>query len=136
MKTWTQPVATVQPFEANEYVAACWNVTCSVPAEQGVASAWDPLAPGDGHLTHRSQFCGDPTHYQIILDSNNIPINMVEIQTDNLGDLTCTLFTDGSYSTIRDISTVTAGEYIYWTTSSGSRTWHHRGTVQGSSNHS
>ena len=136
MKNWVMPEAKVEKFVSNEYVAACWGVTCSVPAEAGVASAYDPVGSPDPHVTHRQQFCGDPLHYQIELDENGTPINMIEVQTDGLGDLPCTVYTDGSYSSIRSLATINAGEYIYWTTSSGGTTWHHRGTVSGSTNHS
>ena len=36
MKTWNNPVATVQEFVANEYVSACtFTLTCDVPLEEG-----------------------------------------------------------------------------------------------------
>ena len=127
MRTWEQPLATVEKFIANEYVAACWGVKCDVVGD-------DPVK-ADG-VTHRAQFCGDPEHYQIHLNDSNIPDSMTEIKTDNLGDLPCTLYTDESYSTVKDISTVKATDYIYWTTSSGNRTWHHHGPVSGTTNHS
>ena len=36
MKTWNNPMATVQEFVANEYVSACtFTLTCDVPLQEG-----------------------------------------------------------------------------------------------------
>lgn len=123
-KMWKQPMAVVQKFAANEYVAACWNVTCSF-------TGWDEV----GGL-HRQEFCGDGTHYQIMLDDNSTPISMTETQTDGMGDLACTLYADESYTTPKDISTVKYNETLYWTTQYEGQTWRHVGTTTGTSNHS
>ena len=121
---WVQPEAVVQGFVANEYVAACWGVSCD-------RTDWD-AANG----LHRAIYCGQPGHYEIALDDNGKPVNMIENQTDKMGDLPCTLYTDESYSTTRDVSTVQSGEYIYWTTQYGDQKWLHHGTVSGTTNHS
>lgn len=34
-KIWTKPVAIVEKFAANEYVAACWKINCNVPSGYG-----------------------------------------------------------------------------------------------------
>ena len=140
-KAWVQPLATVQQFVANEYVAACWGVRCDVPEKGGAAKGSktnidDPF-PANG-VTHRDFYCGDATHYQIRLDANNVPYEMYETQTDKLGDLKCDLYTDDTYTTPKEIKTVKANEYLYWTTKSGNKTWHHHGqvTAAGNSNHS
>ena len=66
----------------------------------------------------------------IKVDENNNPIKMIETGTDGLGDLTCTIFTNEGYDTVRDVSTVQIGNTIYWTTTaSDGRTWNHMGTV-------
>lgn len=121
---WVQPEAVVQGFVANEYVAACWGVSCDFVGKDAVGGI------------HRSQFCGQPGHYAIALDDNGVPTSMIENQTDNMGDLPCTLYTDGSYTTTRDVATVQRDEYIYWTTEYGTGKWLHKGTVSGTSNHS
>ena len=54
---------------------------------------------------------------------------MIETGTDGLNDLSCTIFTDNKYKNPRNVSSVKSGETIYWTTSSGSKIWHHVGTV-------
>ena len=135
-KTWSMPQATVQAFEANEYVAACWGVACDVMG--GEQSGDDPMRPSEG-LGHNRIYCGQTSHQLITTDENGIAIAMTEIDTrKSLGtDLPCTLYTDGSYTTTRDIRTVKEGDYIYWTTSKDTRTWSHHGkVVAGSTNHS
>lgn len=47
------------------------------------------------------------------------------------GGLACTLYTGDDYHTTRAYSTVKVGDYIYWTTKAGNRTWHHQGLVKG-----
>lgn len=123
-KMWQQPMAVVQKFTANEYVAACWSVACSVTGYDEVGGL------------HRSEFCGNGTHYQIMLDDNSTPMSMTETQTDNMGDLACTLYTDGSYSTLKNIQDVKYNETLYWTTEYYGQTWRHEGTTTGTSNHS
>lgn len=55
---------------------------------------------------------------------------MIETGTAGLGDLVCTIYTNESYKTKRDVSSVQVGETIYWTTTaSDGRVWNHRGTV-------
>lgn len=34
-KIWTRPLAEVEQFMANEYVAACWKINCNVPDGYG-----------------------------------------------------------------------------------------------------
>ena len=58
----------------------------------------------------------------------------METGTDGLGTLNCRIYTDydrrtGSFTGAISASEVSIGQQIYWTTSSGNRTWHHRGTV-------
>ncbi len=131
MNTWTMPRAVVEKFVANEYIAACWTLRCEVMGSS--ASVADKFNDKE---THRLAFCGQEDHYAIHLDDNGTPTDMIEIRTDNLGDLPCQVYTDDSYSAVRAIADVSEGEYIYWTTTSGSRVWHHAGTVSGTSNHS
>lgn len=136
-KMWTQPMATVQKFIANEYIAACWGVKCVVTGTHINDEFGNETTP---NTSHRAQFCGDPTHYQIKLNANNVPESMTEISTDGLGDLPCTLYENPAYTTVKDISTVKANDYLYWTTDSTKggykRVWHHHGPVSGTTNHS
>lgn len=58
---------------------------------------------------------------------------MVETGTDGLGTLNCRIYEDctetGQFINQISASQVQVGDLIYWTTSAGNRTWHHRGTV-------
>lgn len=128
-KIWEEPRVLVQEFTPNEYVAVCWGVACSVNDANNYEASIHNSAQD-----HRTEYCGTTGH-QWLTDSNNdgTPERMSEINTDGLGTLACTIYTDGTYRTQGDISTVRVGQYIYWTTSAGSgwdrRTWHHQGWV-------
>ena len=127
-KTWAFPLVCVQQFEANEYVAACWGVGCSVDEANRIERNLGIYQPGV--LDHSSDHCGLSGN-QVIYDDNNdgTADRMVEVGTDGLGTLNCTIYTDSSYSTPMDVSSVQTGQTIYWTTSAGNKTWHHVGTV-------
>lgn len=127
-KTWEVPVILVQQFEANEYVAACWGVGCNTAEANRIEKNLGIYQPGV--LDHSSDHCGLSGN-QVIYDDNNdgTADRMVEVGTDGLGTLNCTIYTDSSYSAPMDISSVSTGQTIYWTTSAGNKTWHHVGTV-------
>ena len=127
-KTWAFPLVCVQQFEANEYVAACWGVGCSVDEANRIEKNLGIYQPGV--LDHSSDHCGLSGN-QVIYDDNNdgTADRMVEVGTDGLGTLNCTIYTDSSYSTQMGVSAVHTGQTIYWTTSAGNKTWHHVGTV-------
>ena len=127
-KTWAFPLVCVQQFEANEYVAACWGVGCSVDEANRIEKNLGIYQPGV--LDHSSDHCGLSGNQVIYDDNNDVTADrMVEVGTDGLGTLNCTIYTDSSYSTPMDVSSVSAGQTIYWTTSAGNKTWHHVGTV-------
>ena len=133
MKRWVKPRTEVQVFEANEYVAVCWGVACDVSWANGYEQRfgyWD-----DGNVSHALDHCGNSSN-QVIYDRNNDGVGerMVETGTDGLGTLNCIIYTDcnertGEFTGRISASQVHVDDLIYWTTSSGSRTWHHRGTV-------
>lgn len=127
-KTWAFPLVCVQQFEANEYVAACWGVGCNTAEANRIEKNLGIYQPGV--LDHSSDHCGLSGN-QVIYDDNNdgTADRMVEVGTDGLGTLNCTIYTDSSYSTPMDVSSVSAGQTIYWTTSAGNKTWHHVGTI-------
>ena len=131
MRRWVKPRTEVQKFEANEYVAACWGVQCDV----NWSNDYEKQHGGDywKGVTHDAAHCGNSAN-QVIKDNNNDKIadEMIETGTDGLGDLACTVYTDDSYNTVREISTVKINDVIYWTTTAtDGRTWNHRGTVFG-----
>lgn len=75
-----------------------------------------------------------PTRLIYDRDNNGVGEAMVETGTDGLGTLGCTIYTGYNERTGRFTGQISASQVhvddvIYWTTSSGNRTWHHRGTV-------
>lgn len=134
-KMWREPSVEVQEFVPNEYVAACWGVACAVDAANEVEKHWmlnQWESNYENGQTHRTPNCGTLTNQWVIDDNDDGTVDrMIETGTDGLGNLTCTLYTDATYKRKASFSGVTTGSYIYWTTSSGNRTWHHQGTVIG-----
>ena len=130
-KTWEHPAILVQQFEANEYVAACWGVGCSVNDANSIEQSMGNY--NSNSLYHDADHCGLSGN-QVIYDDNNdgVADRMVEVGTDGLGTLSCTIYMDASYTTQKSIGSVKAGDTIYWTTSAGNgwnkKTWHHVGT--------
>lgn len=128
-KKYERPMAYEESFVANEYITACWGVACSIDAANEVDH--DHRWQG---VYHQAEHCGLATNQHISTDSNGIAVSMREDNTDGLDKfkkgLICTLYTDDSYKTKRDYSTVHTGDYIYWTTKADTRTWHHQGRVQ------
>ena len=123
-KKYERPMAYEEAFVANEYISACWGVACSIdPANE--------VDQGKKGVYHQADHCGRDTNQHISTDSNGTAVSMLEDGTDGLGRLTCTLYTDSNYQEKRNYSTVKTGDYIYWTTKSGNRTWHHQGLVKG-----
>ena len=132
---WEEPRIEVQQFMPNEYVAACWGVSCAVEAANTVEEHWI-LNNGESNYengqTHDAAHCGMQTNQWVIDDDGNGTVDrMIETGTDGLGDLTCTLYTGPDYRSVASFSDVTTKSYIYWTTTSGNRTWHHQGRVVG-----
>ena len=128
LEKWETPRVTIQEFEPNEYVAACWGVGCDVDWSNSYEIKQGDFGNG---VTHSWDHCGNSSN-QVIFDDNddNVGDRMIETGTDGLGDLSCTIYTDNTYSSVRDVSTVQIGQIIYWTTkASDGRTWNHGGTV-------
>ncbi len=130
---WMAPRTVIEEFTPNEYVAVCWGVGCSVTE----ANIYEQTNYAYGHTTwaslgctHDAAHCGFQSN-QVIHDYNDDGIGdeMTEIGTDGLGTLKCTIYSDANYRHTLSVSSVKPGMNIYWTTSSGSRTWHHVGKV-------
>lgn len=138
MREYIRPTMQGEMFAANEYVAACWGVSCSVNAANDVEKSWmvgwGPFKESnyENGQTHDLAHCGKLTNQWVIDDNGDGIIDrMVETGTDGLGDLNCVLYSDAKYNTGASFDGVGIGSYIYWTTSAGKRTWHHQGTVVG-----
>lgn len=125
---WIRPQTTIEKFVPDEYIAACWGVACDVDW----ANQYEMNHGGDfwNGVTHDAAHCGNLRN-QVIIDDNNdgIADRMIETGTDGLGDLNCTIYWDGNFLNIRDVSSVGIGNTIYWTTSGDGRTWNHKGRV-------
>lgn len=138
-RVYVTPNASVEEFVANEVVSACWAVGCSWQAANNVEKGMSPTNPNnkgtnnfnDGQ-THDSAHCGNSGNQKIVTDSNNKPIAMYEINSETgVTNLECTIYSNASYSQTMDISNVTPGMTIYWTTKlSNGTTWYHQGTPQ------
>lgn len=132
-RAYETPMACAEEFVPNEYVAACWGVACDTDWANWYEKEfryWD-----NGNVSHASDHCGNSSN-QVIMDYNDDGIGdrMIETGTDGLGTLACTIYTgynerNGRFTGQISASDVHIGQPIYWTTSSGNRTWHHRGTV-------
>lgn len=122
-RAYEKPMAYAEDFVANEYVAACWGVACSIDP----ANKYDKWSSG---VDHRSEHCGLDTNQHIYTDATGTAVSMIEEGTDGLGNLNCQLYTNGNYNKTKKYSDVKPGDYIYWTTKSGNRTWHHQGYVK------
>ena len=139
MREYIRPTMQGEMFVANEYVAACWGVACSTGDANDVEKEWHwgPWwNPGKSNYelgqTHDDAHCGTMTNQWVIDDNGDGVIDrMVETGTDGLGDLNCVLHTNAEYTTGASFDNVGIGSYIYWTTTSGNRTWHHQGKVIG-----
>lgn len=132
LEKWETPRVTIQEFEPNEYVAACYNIKCNVDAANRVEKRWmlnfweSNYENGQTHAVDR---CGSFGSYYVIDDNEDGSFDrMIEISPD-LGELSCSLYTNDRYNTPGNWNDIQSDSYIYWTTSSGDRTWHHQGSV-------
>ena len=131
MKKWVTPKTVVQKFEANEYVAACWYISC----DYGEVGMNDPV----GHLYHNAYSDGTGCGYadnQVIREVSEGVFRLRE--EDGFGEeYNLRMTRDSNYNGLSDtLSNVQLGETIYWTSTSsdGSSIWYHKGTVESASN--
>lgn len=127
---YVTPCVSEEVFAADEYVAACWGVAC----ERGVNGEEESAGISHRKTVNGKTGCGYEEHQYIKTDASG-NVTMEEINTDGLGTLTCTITGDNWVGT-RSLNknNLSNGDIIYWTTSSGSRTWHHKGVVNISGN--
>lgn len=130
-KSWVTPKAMVEEFEANEYVAACWYISC----DYGEIGMNDPI----GNLYHTANpdgtGCGHAKN-QVIREKDDGTFTMRE--EDGFGeDYDLRMTRDSRYKGLSySLANVSLGETLYWTSTSrdGRSTWYHKGTVESSSN--
>lgn len=135
LEKWETPRVTIQEFEPNEYVAACWAIACEygiIGGENGInnPNTWLHELPTATHtLRSDGTGCGHEKN-QYITENANGSFSVMEINTQGLGSLDTQLTKNSNYFGLNSsISDVEPGQTIYWTTSSGNRTWYHKGTV-------
>ena len=131
LEKWETPRVTIQEFEPNEYVAACWQIACSVGAkgDENYANP-DPMNPNDPGITHSHNSdktgCGW-AHSQYIVEVSDGVFNVTEYGQNILP---CSLTKNDHWRNLEStITDVEPGNKIYWTTSLDNRTWYHYGTV-------
>ena len=127
MREYVKPTMEGEVFAANEYIAStCWGVQCDINA----AMDYEIKHYNTDGIDHAADHCGFSGN-QVIKDYNEdgTADAMIEVGTDGLGELTCKLYGDPWYQSEKNIASVKVGDYIYWTTRSGNRTWHHQGKV-------
>lgn len=141
--SYTTPSMHEELFAADEYIAACtswtsWGVTCNRAGSRD----YDEHGGWNNNITHMKYDNGEGCGWsknQVITVQENGAVSMTEVDTQGLGSLVCTL-TDRNYNpTTYSADSLENGQTIYWTTSSGNRTWHHYGTIDATSqttNHS
>lgn len=138
-KIWTKPMATVEEFAANEYVAACWGISCDHGERGGQNGAADPINGNGIYNRHRKmnngQGCGWLDN-QAVTDRTGVEGQFTVIELNSptgVRELPCTLYgTDSTYRAEVDylnLSEIQDGMTIYWTTSNGGITWHHQGQI-------
>lgn len=137
-KRWVEPRVQVEEFMPNEYVAVCWAIACYYGIlggnTEGIHNNDLPKGlhekEGATHTMRRDGTgCGHEDN-QFITERSNGSFSVMEINTQGLGNLNTQLTKNSNYNGLSSsISGVGPGDVIYWTTSSGDRTWYHRGTV-------
>lgn len=137
MREYVTPRMTGETFAANEYIAACWAIACEWGIrgeEQGTNNLDLPFWIHEGSdaihtLRGDGTGCGHANN-QYITENADGSFSIMEINTQGLGNLNTRLTTDSNYWYLSpSITGVEPGDEIYWTTSSGNRTWYHSGTV-------
>ena len=134
MREYVTPRMTGETFAANEYIAACWAIACDWGIQGGATGMNNPHAwweRDDAIHTLRTDGsgCGHANN-QYITENADGSFSIMEINTQGLGNLNTRLTTNSNYWDLSSsITGVEPGDKIYWTTSSGNRTWYHSGTV-------
>lgn len=122
-RVYQKPMMETEAFVPSAYCAVCYQVACNVWQNDPAGDdGWDPFHPLDKDYVHNRKHCGNADN-QVIREDNGKVVSMTEIGTDGLGDLPCTILlpSDGIFR---------PGMTVRWTTSSGTRTWTHTGTVE------
>lgn len=133
MKTWLTPTAVEDKFISNEAVSTCYAVACDyndantyedmrgIKGPYGTAYDW-VSHKWVGRVEHKKGGCGTYSN-QTLTVKNGILTNIKE------GTFNGHLYQDSNYTTEVEGLSINDGTKIYWTTTSGDRTWHHQGKI-------
>lgn len=125
-KKYCKPELHIEEFTPSEYIAACWGVACV----GATANKWeqDNRNYHNGNVNHNGSCTSVSNQFLVDDDNNGVPEGMYELSSEQ-GRMDCTIYTDDKYRTTKAVSTVSIGDYIYWTTHNDNYTWHHQGKV-------
>lgn len=149
-KNWVTPEAALQVFEANEYVAACWRIGCTITGldehdpwsgyENCKTTPWgnQPHSSGCVHdNSHSADGCGNPDH-NAIYQVGEHTYSITEVGVDgSLSGLPCTFYTENwgeALGTTIEITNPSEKVQVWWSTSRNNnginRTWYHTGFAE------
>lgn len=139
-RMYEKPMASIETFISNEYVAACYSLSCKIgkytnnPVTNDI---WDNTesGPNRSHAASGTGNCSDPGSNYITVDSNGKFLSLEEWRSDlNNGK---GAFLHGRLDRYEDLNgdgKCGPKDYIAWTTSytdkNGTREWHHWGYTQ------
>lgn len=135
-KMYEAPAVSLERFEANEYVAACYSIVCVVGDNEamptGVSWSGEEYGPGVYHSSHgTADTCADASANYITVSNGRI-VSVEELNGEQgwlNGSVEGWIDRDNS-------GTCTAGDVIVWSTYSNAgtanRRWNHWGYAQAS----
>ena len=126
LEKWETPRVTIQEFEPNEYVAACWYIAC----KYGIHNNTDPISHNLHQKGSDGLGCGWADN-QVIRDNPDGTFSIRE-EDGYLEDYDMEMTKNSDYTGLSlTLANVKANDTIYWITKSsdGSQKWFHYGTV-------
>lgn len=141
-KTYIRPQIMIEAFTPNNYVAACYKIACNIGGNRGgnnnLSTEFWNNNPEYGHGRNEQGIhaakgtagtCADENSNRILTDAGGLlsGTSVGEYNKDQ-GWLNGTIekWTDSNGN-----GKVDEGDIIYWSTTSSSKRWNHRGTIQG-----
>lgn len=134
LEKWETPRVTIQEFEPNEYVAACWTVACMVGnGDYGRYGSrdrwrhWGYREPYGSDCHNHTGSCSIEKNNQFNVSKDGV-VSFYAENSSEQGSL------NGGYTDFIDNNedgVVNDGDIIFWYTLSGNsdRRWNHYGTV-------
>lgn len=142
-RKYEKPMAFVEAFVADEYVAACYSLSCKVgshkvnpvtntvwPSNEYYRSGWG-WAFEEEHASSGTGNCSDAASNYLTVSDAGTFISLEEWRSDlNNGKGKFLHGTRTGYKDLNKNGKCDAGDYIAWNTTNGDRTWHHWGIAQ------